>query len=187
MYKWICLFLLFCVQGFAEQTKVLLFAGSTRTESLNKKLINEAATIVTSLGAEATVVDLRDYPIPFYDGDLEEKSGMPEHAKKLRSLMMQSDVVVISTPEYNGSIPGLLKNALDWMSRKETGGSSREAYLGKKFILLNASAGGNGGKRALSHLKMVIEAISKSQTVELSAPPTGSSALKELLIEGLKK
>jgi len=183
------IFSLLATSFLAAETKVLLFAGSTRTESVNKKLINESAEILKSLGATTTVVDLRDMPIPFYDGDLEAESGMPENAKKLKSLMLQSDVVVISTPEYNGSIPAVLKNAIDWMSRKESGGSSRDAYTGKKFILLSTSPGSSGGKRGLAHLKAVIDNISKGQALELSIPNAAikdNKALREVLIEGMK-
>ena len=156
------IFFLLClcssVQLFAE-TNVLLFAGSTRKDSYNKKLITEAASIVQKLGAKTTLIDLKDYPMPFYDGDLETESGMPEMAKRLQKLMIASDVIVIASPEYNSSIPAVLKNALDWTSRAESGGSSRIAYKDKKFVLLSASPGSGGGKRGLIHLRTIIEAI----------------------------
>lgn len=176
MYKFVLVFALFWMPLSAKETKALLFAGSTRTESYNKKLINESARILDSLGVKTTVIDLRDYPIPFYDGDLETASGMPELAKKLKSQMIQADIIVISTPEYNGSISSVLKNALDWTSRQDKGGSSREAYAGKTFVLLSTSPGSGGGKRALSNLKAIIEAISKNDQSLLYSLPNASSA-----------
>jgi NAD(P)H-dependent FMN reductase len=135
---------------------VLVFAGSTRAESYNKKLAKEAADVAKRLGAKVTLIDLKDYAMPFYDADLEAK-GMPKNAKKLRDLMVKSDAIVIATPEYNGSLPAVLKNALDWASRGEDGQPSRDAYKGKSFALLSASPGQGGGARAIAHLQSVIE------------------------------
>ena len=143
---------------FAEP-KVLALAGSTREDSYNKKLIREAAAIAQEMGAAVTLVDLKDFPMPFYDGDLEAREGMPENAKKLRDLMMESDSVIIASPEYNASIPAVLKNAIDWMSRGERGGGSHDAYKGKKFALISASPGRGGGARSLVHLRAVIEEV----------------------------
>ncbi len=138
------------------QEKVLAFAGSTRADSYNKKLVQEAAKIAQQMGADVTLIDLKDYPMPFYDADLEKK-GMPAGAKQFRDLMIQSDSVIISSPEYNHSIPGILKNALDWASRSEEGKSSKEAFKGKKFAIMSASPGKNGGARGLVHLREIIE------------------------------
>lgn len=143
----------------SAETNVLLFSGSTRKESNNKKLVLVAAKMVEGLHAKATVIDLNAYPMPLYDGDLEKIQGMPQKAKALQQAMIDSQVIVIASPEYNASISAVLKNALDWTSRAETGGSSRIAYKGKKFVLLSASPSGSGGKRGLVHLKAIIEAI----------------------------
>lgn len=142
---------------FAE-TRVLAFSGSTRKDSYNKTLLNEAAAIAKEMGATVTTIDLKDYPMPFYDGDLEAK-GMPQIVKKFRTLMVNHDAIIIATPEYNGSLPAVLKNALDWASRSPTGGSSTEAFQGKKFAIMSASPGRGGGGRALAHLKGVIENV----------------------------
>lgn len=152
------LFLL-CTAALHAQTKVLALSGSTRSDSANKKLVIEASHIARDLGADVTYIDLRDYPIPFYDGDLEEKDGMPANAKKIRQMMIQSDVIMIASPDYNGSMTAVLKNVLDWASRSEKGGSSREAYKGKKFVLMSASPGWKGGVRGLAHLRTVLEFI----------------------------
>lgn len=142
----------------AEQ-KVLVFAGSTRADSYNKKLAQEAAETARGMGATVTVIDLKDFPMPFYDADLEANQGMPKNAKRLRDLMISSDAVVIATPEYNGSVSAVLKNAIDWVSRSEKGGGSRDAFKGKKFAIMSAAAGKSGGSRALVHLRSIIEDV----------------------------
>ncbi len=138
---------------------VLVFAGSTRTDSYNKKLAKEAAGIAKEMGAKVNLIDLKDYPMPFYDADLEAKQGMPKNAKRFRDAVKASDAVVIAAPEYNASIPAVLKNAIDWASRSEEGGSSREAFAGKKVALMSASPGGGGGARGLVHLRAVLTDI----------------------------
>lgn len=148
-------FALLAIVPIFAQTKVLLFSASTRDASYNKKLISQAAQIVKSQGAAVTVIDLKDYEMPYYDGDLEDASGMPENAKLLRDLMVENNAIVIATPEYNGSIPGILKNALDWISRDQT----RVAFKGKKFAIMSASPSGYGGARALTHLRALIEEL----------------------------
>ncbi len=146
------------ITPLSAATKVLALAGSTRTDSYNKKLAQQAANIAEQSGATVTFIDLRDYPMPFYDADL-EMQGMPENAKRFRNLMIANDAIIIASPEYNCSLPAVLKNALDWASRNEEGGSSRDAYLGKKFAIMSASPGGGGGKRGLVHLRAVIENV----------------------------
>lgn len=152
-------FIILCLAFSATlqaEPKVLAIAGSTREQSVNKKLIGEAALLACQMGAQVTVIDLKNYPIPFYDGDLEQKEGMPSKAKQLRQLMIQSDVILIASPEYNGSLSAVLKNAIDWASRSEEGGSSREAFQGKKFGIMSASPGNGGGARGLKHLEAII-------------------------------
>lgn len=141
----------------SAEINVLAFAGSTKKESVNKKLIKNVAQIATDLGANVTVVDLKDYPIPFYDADLEASEGMPKNVKLLRNLMVQSQVIFIASPEYNHSIPAVLKNVLDWVSRSEKGERSREAFLGKKIGILSASPSKGGGAKGLIHLRDILE------------------------------
>ena len=141
------------------QTKVLVLAGSTRTDSYNKKLAREAALIAQKMGAKVTVIDLQDYPMPFYDADVEASVGMPEHAKRFRNAMIDSDAILIASPEYNQSMSAVLKNALDWASRGEDGSSSKEAFQGKTFGIMSASPGKKGGARGLLHLQAVIEDV----------------------------
>jgi NAD(P)H-dependent FMN reductase len=139
--------------------KILAFAGSTRTESFNKKLVRIAVEGARAAGAEVTHVDLRDFPMPMYDGDLEAATGLPEHAKRLKKLFLEHDGLMISTPEYNSSVPGGLKNAIDWVSRSEPGEPPLAAYAGKTAVLMSASPGGLGGVRSLNVVRMMLSNI----------------------------
>ncbi|MDR3623920.1 MAG: NAD(P)H-dependent oxidoreductase [Chlamydiales bacterium] len=141
------------------EVRALAFAGSSRCESVNKKLVLEAANIAKSMGASVTYIDLKEYPIPLYDADLEATNGMPENAKYIRGLMANSQLIMIASPDYNGSVSALLKNVLDWASRGEKGGASRDAFKGKKFALMSASPSASGGAKGLIHLKTIIETI----------------------------
>jgi len=96
--------------------KVLVFAGSARSASLNKRLARAAAQAVRDAGGEPTLIDLDDYPIPLYNGDLEASGGIPDNAVKLKALFLEHPGFLIASPENNGSISALLKNTLDWMS-----------------------------------------------------------------------
>src|SRR3989338_2486857 len=99
--------------------KILAFAGSTRTESFNKKLVQIAVRGAKQAGADVAYIDLRDFPLPLFDGDLEAKEGLPANAKKLKALFLDHQGLLISSPEYNSSISGVLKNTIDWVSRSE--------------------------------------------------------------------
>lgn len=142
--------------SLSAEVKVLAFAGSTREGSFNKKLVSEAADIARTMGASVTLIDLKDYPLPLYDADLEAQKGMPENAKKLRQMIKASHAIILASPEYNHSIPALLKNTIDWVSRNEQGGSCKEIFEGKRFALMSASPGKAGGARGLLHLKPII-------------------------------
>ena len=96
--------------------KILVFAASARKDSLNKKLIHQVAEILKK-AHEIDHSDFKDFTMPTYDGDLEDTSGLPAGAQKLADKIKWAEAMIISTPEYNGSIPGALKNALDWVSR----------------------------------------------------------------------
>lgn len=159
MFKWLLLCSLVCMGTLTAEVKVLVFSGSTREDSFNRKLAKEAAAIAKQAGATITIVDLREYPMPFYDGDIEAQKGMPESAKHLRNLMKESNAMIIATPEYNGSISAVLKNAIDWASRNEQGQPSRDAFKGKHFAIMSASPGRGGGTRALNHLRVIIQNV----------------------------
>jgi NAD(P)H-dependent FMN reductase len=159
MWKWTIILCLTLSANLSAEIKVLAFSGSTREDSVNKKLVREAATIARQKGATVSIINLKDYTAPFYDGDVEAKEGMPEKAKQLRQLMIQNDVILIASPEYNGSVSAVLKNAIDWTSRSENNNSYRDAFKGKKFIIMSASPSRGGGTRGLAHLRTILENI----------------------------
>lgn len=141
-----------------KQLKILVFAGSTRSGSFNKKLARIAAAELAA-GAAVTLVDLKDYPMPLYDGDAEAATGLPERAAALKRMVREHDAIVIASPEYNGSFPALVKNVIDWISRAEAGEPPLAVLRGKAAALLSTSPGGGGGQRGLRHLKELLEMI----------------------------
>ncbi len=136
--------------------KILAFAGSTRKGSFNKKLLQLAVEAAQNKGAEVTVVDLKDYPMPLFDGDLEKEKGLPENGQKLKKLMIEHDGFLIASPEYNSSFSGVFKNTIDWISRPEKGVKDMIAFDGKVACLMSASPGGLGGVRGLAQLRSVL-------------------------------
>lgn len=136
-------------------TKVLVFAGSARRDSLNKKLARLAAAAVDAAGGQATFIDLNDFPMPIYHGDLEASDGAPEHANAFSALVRTHDALLIASPENNASVSSLLKNTIDWLSRlPDNGGLS-----GKTAALMAASPGGFGGVRGLYHLRAILNTL----------------------------
>jgi NAD(P)H-dependent FMN reductase len=140
-------------------SKILVFAGSARRDSLNKKLARLAAAAVTSAGGDAVLVDLDDYPLPVYHGDLESSDGIPENARRLKTLFKARQGLLIVSPENNASISSLLKNTLDWISRQDGSESGLAPYRGKVAALMSASPGALGGLRGLVHLRQVLQAL----------------------------
>lgn len=179
MWKWMTLLAVVASTTVSAETNVLAFAGSTRDDSINKKLLVEAADIAKQAGAKVTVINLKDYPMPFYDGDLEANKGLPPKAKELRQLMMQSNVILIASPEYNGSLSGVLKNTIDWATRNEAGDGTREAFLGKKFVLLSASPGQTGGARGLEHLRTILTNVGGVVATDQIVVPDAFNAFNE--------
>lgn len=159
MFKTLLTFcLVFSYSLFAE-TNILVFAGSTRNGSFNQSLARAAAEMAGKKGAHVTFINLKDYPIDIYNADLEKEQGMPENAKKIRQMMIDSQGIIIATPDYNGTVTPLLLNLLDWESRSLDGKPSREAYLGKKFAIMSASPGRKGGAKAVVALRAIIEEV----------------------------
>jgi chromate reductase len=140
-----------------KKPKILAFAGSTRTDSYNKKLVKNAAAGAMESGVDITVIDLRDFVMPLYDGDLEQQQGLPPNARKLKDLMLSHQGFLISSPEYNSSISGVLKNAIDWTSRQSQDEESLACYKGKVAGIMSASPGGLGGLRGLVHVRAILE------------------------------
>jgi len=143
----------------SDKPKVLCFAGSLRKDSFNKKLVKVACEAANKAGAEATFVDLKDYPMPIYDGDIEAESGLPENAKKLKALMKSHDAFLIASPEYNSTLTAALKNAVDWCSRPEPDEKPLACYTGKFAGLMAASPGALGGLRGLVAVRSMLSNI----------------------------
>jgi NAD(P)H-dependent FMN reductase len=140
--------------------KALVFAGSVRQGSIHRRLARAVAEQLERRGVEVTLADLRDYPMPLYDGDLETAEGLPPAAREFRKLLAEHDLFVIASPEYNGSFPALLKNVIDWTSRPAAPGERSTAlYRGKTAALLAGSPGPGGGRRGLRHLRELLEMI----------------------------
>ena len=138
--------------------KILVFAGSIRTGSMNAQLAALAAKEFTLAGGDTTHISLLDYPMPIYDGDLESRSGPPEAAIMLKKMMQQHQGIFIASPEYNASVTPLLKNTLDWVSRVREGREAPLAvYKDRAFALGGASNGQYGAMRSLLAVRQVLE------------------------------
>src|SRR5436305_284631 len=142
-----------------EKQNILVLAGSTRKQSVHRMLAKEAAEALRTTGIEATFADLRDFPLPLYDGDLEAEQGIPPAAKALKELARQADGFLIASPEYNGSYPAVLKNAIDWISRPEPGEGPLQVFREKPAAILSASPGQGGGRRVLKQLRELLGMI----------------------------
>lgn len=137
--------------------RVLAFAGSTRRDSFNRRLVQIAAAGAREAGADVTSFDLGDYRLPVFDQDEEAAGGKPDHVKALKTLMIDHDAFLIAAPEYNSSITGVLKNTIDWVSRPDDGDAMPlPAFRGKVVTLMSASPGALGGLRGLVHLRSIL-------------------------------
>lgn len=136
-------------------TKILALAGSFREHSYNKRVLAVAAEGARNAGAEVTTIDLRDFPLPIYDADMQKDGAFDENALRLQDVMNEHDAFLIASPEYNGSIPGGLKNAIDWVSRSNNKYGMYEPLKNKTAALITASPGQFGGLRCLAHLRGV--------------------------------
>jgi NAD(P)H-dependent FMN reductase len=139
--------------------KILAFAGSLRTGSYNKKLARLAADAARAAGAEVTLLDLRDLPLPLFDQDLEQSEGLPANARRLKDLMLAHQGLILACPEYNSSITAVLKNAIDWASRPMPGEQPLGCFVGKVAALLSASPGALGGLRGLVTVRSILSNI----------------------------
>ena len=140
----------------ASPPKILAFAGSTRIDSYNKKLVKIAAAGAKVAGAEVTYIDLRDLPLPLFDEDLEAQEGLPANARTFKDLMISHQGLLIASPEYNSSLTAVLKNAIDWASRPAPNEAPLAAFAGKVATIMSASPGALGGLRGLVHLRSIL-------------------------------
>ena len=142
-----------------HQPRILAFSGSTRKASNNKKLVRVAAAGAADAGAEVTEIDLGDYVMPLFDGDQFTDGGFPENAQAFKDLVASHDGLLISTPEYNHGISGVLKNAIDWASRRGEGEVPIASFKGKVAGIMSAAPGIYGGVRGLMQLRMVLAGV----------------------------
>lgn len=143
----------------ANTPSILAFAGSTRTHSYNKKLLQVAASGARDAGARVTIADFRELDMPLYDGDLEEREGLPPKVLEWKQLMRDHQGFLIASPEYNSAISPLLKNAIDWASRAAAGEVPLACFNDKFAALLSASPGALGGLRGLTSVRMILSNI----------------------------
>src|ERR1700682_5640389 len=137
--------------------KILVIPGSLRTGSLNAKLAAAAGYELAQAGAEVTRISLADFPLPIYDGDLQTKSGVPKHAINLKRMMSAHHGVLIVTPEYNSSVPALVKNTIDWVTRVQDAHETRgQVFRDRAFAVAAASESRFGGARSLAALRLTL-------------------------------
>jgi chromate reductase len=132
--------------------KVLIFGASLRAQSLNRKLAGLAARVCEQNGATVDLAAVQDFDVPSYDGDDESAQRIPKGAEELRRRLGESDAFIVSSPEYNASMPGMLKNLIDWTSRLRP-----QPFDGRHGLLLSASPSMAGGNRGLWALRMPLE------------------------------
>lgn len=140
-----------------RQPRILVFPGSNRTGSWNAKLAGRLMEALSDLDCEPSLITLRDYPMPIFDQDLEDRDGPPEAALKLARLFHEHDGVIVVSPEYNTSVTPLVKNTVDWVSRVSSDAAGPLIpYRNKVFGLASASPGKFGGIRGLFHLRATL-------------------------------
>lgn len=140
----------------SNNLKILGLSGSSRKNSYNKILVKNALAEAELLGAETTLIDLKDYPLPIFDEDYEKTNGLPAEVFKLKEIFKNHQALVISSPEYNSSVSALLKNTIDWLSRPSPGEEGLVSFKGKTAAIIAASPGALGGLRGLVHLRAIL-------------------------------
>lgn len=160
--------------------KLLVLAGSPREGSFNQRLADTAATMAQAQGAEVTAIRIDSFGLPMYTPHL-EATAFPEGARRLKSLFAQHHGVLMAAPEYNGSIPAYLKNAIDWVSRPTDGEGplGLSAFRGKVAGLMSASPGPFGGLRSLAHLRQILSTVQMLVVPEQATVPFADRAFNE--------
>ncbi|MCU7875471.1 MAG: NAD(P)H-dependent oxidoreductase [Candidatus Thiodiazotropha sp. (ex Lucinoma borealis)] len=157
--------------------KILAFAGSSRKESFNKRLLAIAVSGAKEAAANVTLIDLADYPMPIFNQDLENDEGIPENALKFKRLLIDHDAFIIASPEYNSAFSPLLKNVIDWASRAESDDEPPlAAFQGKMAAILATSPGALGGLRGLVFLRMLLANIGVTVLTDQQAIPQAFKA-----------
>lgn len=140
----------------SDAPRILALAGSLRAGSFNRRILAVAADGARAAGADVTRIDLRDFPLPVYDADLESASGLPPAALALKERFRAAEGLLVASPEYNSAISGTLKNVLDWVSRPAPGEKPLACFKGKVAALCSASTGALGGIRGLASVRVVL-------------------------------
>ncbi|MGH8445223.1 MAG: NADPH-dependent FMN reductase [Solimonas sp.] len=138
---------------------ILVLSGSLRSDSLHGKLARLAADELSTRGIDATLLSLADYPLPIYDDSIEKRDGIPDGASALRRLFARHHGFVLANPEYNGSVTPLLKNTLDWISRKNPETAGLQPFANKLALIVATSPGTGGGLRAAKHLRDILNSL----------------------------
>ena len=162
----------------SNKARIIAFAGSTRKESNNKKLVKIAAEGAKEANAEVIYIDLEDYPLPLFDEDLEKREGLPENGRKLKDLFLENNGLLISSPEYNSSFSGVFKNTIDWLSRPVDGYPPLECFTDKVAVLMSASPGSLGGLRGLFQVRWVLGNIKVTVLPDQIALTSAGSAFE---------
>jgi len=157
--------------------KILAFSGSLRKGSFNQQVVTIAAGGAKAAGAEVTVLNLREIPLPVYDADLEAADGLPENVRTLKGLMRSHDGFLIGSPENNSTLSAALKNAIDWASRPDGDEPTLACFKDKTAVIMAASPGGLGGLRGLGHLRSILSSIGVLVLPDQKAIPRVHEAL----------
>jgi chromate reductase len=160
-------------------TSFLAFSGSTRQDSFNSKLAAALAAEISNLGETAETINLRDFAMPIYDGDLEAASGLPAGTIALKAKLDAADGIVISCPEYNGFMAPVLINAIDWCTRSSEGSPDLGCFMNKPIFIAGASPGPGGGGRVVTHLKTLLSGIGAYVSPFPLTVPAAFSAFNE--------
>jgi chromate reductase, NAD(P)H dehydrogenase (quinone) len=158
---------------------ILAFSGSTRRGSFNDLLVRVAARGAEEQGVRVKVIQLRDFSMPLYDADLEAEQGLPEAARKLKLLMLSHQGFLVASPEYNSSVSAVLKNAIDWASRREPGEAPLACFQSKVVGLVSASPGALGGLRGLVHIRAIFGNLGCLVIPEQMAVPSAHVAFDD--------
>lgn len=153
---------------------ILVFAGSLRNASVNKQFAREAARLLKAKGQNVEFIDLRDYAMPIYDQDIQDSEGFPASVTALAEKVAGAKALVIASPEYNGSIPGVLKNVIDWLSR-----TNPMPLADKHLLLLGASPGALGAVRGLWHTRVPFEAVGVHVFPSMMGLPSAGAAFAD--------
>ena len=163
----------------SEAPRVLALAGSLRRGSFNKLILAVAADGARAAGADVTRIDLRDYPLPVYDADLEAAEGLPAAARSLKGLFRAADGLLLASPEYNGAIGGPLKNVVDWVSRPAPDEPPAAGFRGKVAALCAASPGALGGIRGLASVRLILSNLGVLVLPDQVALPKAAEAFDD--------